>query len=281
MSAQLEALRSYVARHPAPPAATPPRGAVVVASGKGGVGTSTVASLLAVAAAGAGGRVLLVDGDPGMGSLHLLFGVDAGPGLGALRDGASHPGDLVLPLAGGLHLLPAGVVPFGGSAAERQALLRRLSSLHPEFDLVLLDAGARMEAVLGAAAAGAARVLLVSTVERIALTATYAMAKVLSERQPALPVELLTNRVDAETGEAAAQQIQAAAAHFLRCSLGFAGTVPEDDCLSAAVDAGMDLQDAAVGSPAAARLQPVASRMLRSLTQAPSLPERLHLPRRF
>jgi len=47
---------------------------VLVASGKGGVGTSVVATLLALTAAGGDERVLLVDATESGGTLHHLFG---------------------------------------------------------------------------------------------------------------------------------------------------------------------------------------------------------------
>jgi Mrp family chromosome partitioning ATPase len=46
---------------------------LLVASGKGGVGTSIVAALTAMSAAERGERVLLIDASEGSGTLHHLF----------------------------------------------------------------------------------------------------------------------------------------------------------------------------------------------------------------
>ena len=48
---------------------------LLIASGKGGVGTTIVAALVANAAADRGDRVLLVDASESGGTLHHLFGV--------------------------------------------------------------------------------------------------------------------------------------------------------------------------------------------------------------
>lgn len=282
MSTQLEALRRYVAQHPAPPPALPATGGarvVVVGSGKGGVGTSLLAALLAVGAASRGARALLVDGDGTLGSLHLLLGAEPGPGLAGLRGGAGAPEELIVHLTDALHLLPAGEPGGTIPAVERQALFRRISALNPLYDLVIVDGGSRLDSVLAACGAGAVRVLIATTVERIALTATYALAKVLADRHPSVAVELLLNRTDQTVADPAAEEVRGAVKHFLRRTVGYAGWIPDDECLRAALEAGMDLQDAAVGSPAAARLEVVAANLLSQLTAGPRS-ERLILPRR-
>ncbi|HET8653990.1 MAG TPA: cellulose synthase operon protein YhjQ/BcsQ [Longimicrobiaceae bacterium] len=279
MSTQVESLRRFVAQNPAPHLPAPTGGSVVVGGGKGGVGTSTVAALLAVGAATTGATVLLVDADAGFGALHLLLGAPAGPGLEALRSGGTSPDELIVAVTSTLSLLPGGS-GSSASAAERQSLLRRASIVFPRFDLVVVDGGSRLDSVLAACAAGAARALCVAVDDRIALTATYALTKVLAERFPGLPTEVIVNRADHESAEFAAGQVGAAARHFLHRSVGFAGAVPEDDSLRIAVDAGMHLQDAAAGSPAAATLEVIGSTLLHQPTAGPQLVERRHLHRR-
>jgi flagellar biosynthesis protein FlhG len=205
--------------------------------------------------------------------------VEPGPGLEGLRRGAAGPEDLTVPVTDSLHLIPAGEPGGTVSAVERQALFRRVSTLYPGYDLVVVDGGSRLDSVLAACATGAVRVLAASTVERIALTATYALTKVLADRHPALPVELLLNRTEQKVADPAAEEVRGALKHFLRRSVGYAGWIPEDECLRAALEAGMDLKDAAVGSPAAARLEQIAASLLTQLT-AGSPSERLQLSRR-
>ena len=69
MTTPLDSLRAFVARNGGSAAYEGASGVILVSAGKGGVGTSTVASLLAVAAAARGMRTLLVDGDAMLGSV--------------------------------------------------------------------------------------------------------------------------------------------------------------------------------------------------------------------
>lgn len=279
MTLQLSGIRRYMERRPIllPPPPPSREPVLVVGSGKGGAGTSTLASLLAVVASERGSRVLLVDGDASLGSLHLLFGVPAGPGVGSLRDGETTVADLLVGLSDRLTLLPGGGDPGEVGTAERQSLFRRVSSLYVDYDLVVVDGGSRLESVRSACASAAGRVIAVTTADRVSVAATYALIKALGQRFPGTPVEVLVNREDPRAAEIAAAEIREAARHFLQHSVGFAGSVPDDLCLPAGILAGMSLPDAAAGSPAALAVQSVATHVLHQLTAAfPAFVERHH-----
>lgn len=266
MNMQLSSFRRYVAQRPVLPAPEWRLPVLVVGSGKGGVGTSSLAALLALAAAREERRVLLVDADGVLGSQHLLFGVGAGPGFGALAGGEVEAEQLLVPLADNLTLLPGGGDPLGN--AERQALFRRVAALYPAYDLVVVDGGSRLDSVRAACAAGAARLVAVSTGDRISLAATYALVKAVGERFPTLAVDLLFNRATADEAESAWTEIQGATRHFLQRSVSLAGAVPDDRCLQAGILAGMSLPDAAAGSPAAASLEQITLNALHQLAPA-------------
>jgi MinD-like ATPase involved in chromosome partitioning or flagellar assembly len=279
MSAQLEPLRRQLAPRLYPSRRSEEGGPVVFGSGKGGTGTSTLAGLLAVGVAAAGSRVLLVDGSVGLGSLHLYLGVEAGMGWEALKNGASVE-DLLVKVTDKLTLLPGGTAEDAGAAgvspAERQALFRRISSVYSAYDLVVIDGGSRLDSVLAACAPGVGRLVAVSTPDRVSLAATYALVKVLDGKLPGLPVSVLVNRGE----ENAAESLRGAALRFLSRSLDSVGAVPDDECLRAGVNAGMDIQDAAVGSPAAAAILEAGTRFVRDLRPGLATGESLLLTRR-
>jgi len=264
MSTQLEGLRHFVASRPAAAHAPGVAAPVVVGSGKGGAGTSTLAALIALLASADGARVLLVDAADGLGAQHMLFGIRPAYGLVALRGGGVEPHDLVVPLTDRLALLPAAMEPADLdllSHAERRALLQRFAPLYREFDLVVVDGGSRLESVTSACASGVSLLIAVTTADRIAMAATYALFKATRARLGALTTEVLMNRADEPTGRAAHAEIAAAADRFGGVRPGFAGSVPEDACLAAGIAAGMPLQEAAVGSPAAHASLPLARRL--------------------
>ncbi|MEX2584032.1 MAG: P-loop NTPase [Gemmatimonadota bacterium] len=271
MSVQLESLRRYVANRP--PAFSPevPERVLLVGSGKGGVGTSTVAALLAVMAAADGEEVLLLDADDNHGSLPLMFGAEPGRTLSSLRSGHAAPAELLVTLGHGLSLLPLGGTADSGetfSAAERRGLLRRVASLYGRFDLVIVDAGSRLAQVMDAAASGAARLIAVTAAERVSAAATYALVKTVDARFPGMPIDLLFNRCRLSTATNGFEEIEAATTQFLQRAIGFAGALPDDDRLRTTVEEGMHLQDAAaLGTPATSACHELAATLVRQFNE--------------
>src|SRR5690606_26799345 len=107
MNGQAHALRRFLIGRGAAPGSGSGT-TLVVASGKVGVGTPALAALLALRAAEEGRSPLLVDAEAGHGTLHLIRGVEPGPGLAALRCGMLTPRDLLVPVVDRLQLVTAG-----------------------------------------------------------------------------------------------------------------------------------------------------------------------------
>lgn len=277
MSAQLAAFRSFVGTRPTAAAGMPAiaRNVVVLGSGKGGSGTSVVAALVALAAAAIGRRTLLVDGDEHVGPQRFLLGTPAGPSLADLRTRDAE--SLVVPVSATLSLVPGG--PGVGDAAvtdaaERRALLRRVAGLYPAYDLVVVDGGSRLDSVCAwcdaAGSGGPARLLVVGGTDPIALASSYALVKAARERTAAVsgrPVaaELIVNGHDADDAQLAFTHVSQACRSFLDAPLRLAGALPHDGCLDVALRAGMPLQDAAAGSPAAVAAHAMIERLLGEL----------------
>ena len=230
MSAQLASLRQFVAGRAGAPDAD--ARAVIVASGRGGVGTSVCATLLALTAAAQGVRTLLVDGDEHVGPLRYLLGVTPERHLADLRVGAD-PASLVMPLGDTLGFVPGGAADASVSLppAERRALLRRVATLFPAWDLVLVDAGSRLDGVTGwCSDPHAARLVAVMGVDAVSLAATYALVKAVRQRTPALPAEVLVSRHDDAAAARAFAHVEGAARQFALGDVAYAGALP-DDCL--------------------------------------------------
>lgn len=240
-------------------------GVVVVGSGKGGVGTSTIATLMAVEAARRGEHVLLVDGDEAVGSLHLMLGIsDPGPGLGSLRQAGVTPDSLLLDVAPGLVLFPGGGggvdATLAVAAGERRVLMGRIAGLYENFGVVIVDGGSRLDSVMAACHAGAERLLCVTTPDRISLAASYALFKVMRARFGALPTELLVN--SSEDGHSVYEIVDAASSNFLGVDVSFAGTIPPDDMLRECLEAGTSLSRLGTIAPAVAAAGAVIERIL-------------------
>ncbi len=209
------------------------RGVVVFGAGKGGVGTSTLTGLVALAAARSGASVLLVDADETVGSLHLQLGFSPDvPGLGTLRGGRVAPEDLLLEVEPGLTLFPGGgggvAATLAVASAERRILMRRVAGLYDRYDLVLVDGGSRLDSVVASCAAGAGRLIALTLPDRIAEAGAYALLKAMHGRFATLPAEVLVNRSSEAEARAAHATIDSAATSFLGTGVPFAGAVPDD-----------------------------------------------------
>lgn len=273
---QADGVRDASARDAAAPDPSAlPRGVptLLVASGRGGAGTSLLSALLAVAAAGDGTRVLLIDADDFVGPLAVTLGVAPHASWTDLRGGRVSPLEVLTPVSATLTLIaggPALRTPDGAPAmppmavAERKACMRRLFPLAESAELVVIDCGSRLDAVLATIAPHAdERLLAVSAgSDPIGLASTYALCKAVHERQGHLPMDVVVNRHEGADATRCFDAIDAGAREFLGLSLELAGAIPADPTLDAALRAGMPFSEAAAGSPAANAAHAIVMRTL-------------------
>lgn len=183
--------------------------AIVVSASMHGAGATTIAALVAIAAAADARRTLLLGSSDDEAARAALIGADAEP-----------LGIRLVTLADG----------------DRRASFRRVAGTMREFDLVVVDAGSRLDTVTAAAGACDARhVVVTAGVDPASLAATYAMVKAVDERSKDATVEVLINRQDAARGADACRAVQSAAGRFLGRDVRYAGTIPEDEELRAAI----------------------------------------------
>jgi flagellar biosynthesis protein FlhG len=245
---------------------------LLMASGRGGSGTSLVSLLFAVAAAGDGRRVLLVDADDFVGPLALTLGLQVRASWRDLRGGRVAPAEVATPVSTTLTLVAGGAPRLGTdelalTAAERRACMRRLAVLAEGMDLVVIDCGARIDTVLAAITPHADErlVAIAAGSDPVGLASTYALCKAVHTRHGALPMDVLVNRQEGSDAARCFDAIDAGARQFLGVPLRLAGAVPSDPTLDAALRAGMPFPHAAAGSPAAIAAHDV---VMRALTTA-------------
>jgi len=200
MHDQADELRQLVReRSVAGAAACPAAPLVVVAGGKGGVGTTTVAANLAIALARQGRRAVFVDAD-------LDHGGHANLAAHAER------GSVVDVLAGrrGVHEVlergPSGIQVLSGawasgevsdySAAAQDRFIAELKHLAPHADVVVIDAGSSRGQFARRFWQAASAVVVVATTDSTAIMNAYAAIKTLAGCDAQATVHTLVNLSD-------------------------------------------------------------------------------------
>lgn len=202
MTDQADGLRQLVQARSKPQVrARPPHGnppgpqpasarALVLTSGKGGVGTSNIALNLAIALGEYAQRVVLIDADLGLANIDLLCGLTPSCDLGDVLAGErplvdammTGPGEIrVVPGAHGMRTL------FEVLAEGPGRLAAELKELETEADFLLVDAGSGLNAAILTLAAAADQVLLVTTPEPTSVADAHAAIQRF-RRMPSAPV---------------------------------------------------------------------------------------------
>lgn len=284
MRSQADAVRQFMNLRPRTAASDEPANVIVVAAGKGGVGTSTVSLLLGIGVAAQGVETLVVDaGDP-PGSLIMLLNATEPAAFAAGRETSTEPdafaaargtpsesgalqSDAALRrVAPGLTLAVPAAELAGQSEAERRIRYRRLAATYGEYGCVIVDAGARFHAITMALAT-ASRLLLVCTADRVAVTATFALLKHARSLDAAAHAGVIVNRSNREQADRAIGALRAGSERFLRAALATAVAVPEDAQLAACLNEGSLLADASA-TAASTALQPLVLQVATNSTPA-------------
>lgn len=238
---------------------------LLVASGKGGVGTSCVAALVALAAAARGERVLLVDATESAGAQHQLFGVRPSHSVWMLADSRVRTEHALVDLDDNLSLVPGGT--SGGAVTpsndhERRTALTRLTQISSNYQFIVFDGGSRLDTVTAISEIADPSLVLVTSADRLALAANYALVKSVCSRRPDAIVSVVANRHGESVANEACEFLVGACRHFLNRAIDVAGFIPDDPCLQAAVGAGMSIHDACDGSPAAGAIRGLVTRFI-------------------
>ena len=213
--------------------------AIVVTSGKGGTGKTTLTAGISSCLAAIGRRVLCIDMDIGLRNLDLSLGMadravmdftDVIEGRCTLELGAaSHPS------IKGLFLLTAPLsLPAGGISTRQTAQLIRQAK--KSFDYVLIDSPAGVDTGFRLATAGADRAIVVTTNDPSALRDAQRAVGELGKTMST--IHLVMNRIQPKLLKQLHTTIDDA---MDAAGLPLLGVVPEDSRVSLALGAGRPL----------------------------------------
>lgn len=212
---------------------------LAVASGKGGVGKTSISINLAVTLAQLGRNVMLLDADLGLANVDVLLGINARRNLSHVISGEATLSEVIVEGPAGLQIVPSASGTknmIDLSAAEQVGLIRAFSELGGDVDVMVIDIAAGISESVVNFTRAAHEVIAVVCDEPASLTDAYALIKVLNRYHGVQRFHILANMTtSAHEGRRLFEKLSRVAQRFLDVTLGYMGAIPHDDYLRKAV----------------------------------------------
>jgi septum site-determining protein MinD len=174
---------------------------IAVASGKGGVGKTTLVANLGIALASLGKKVIMVDADLDMANLELVLGMEGRPiTLQDVLNGEAQPQDAVYNVSDNAKLVPAGISPSQYRRVDPEKLQRAVIEYSGNADFVLLDCPAGVGRDTIACFSSCKETILIMNPEPISATDAY-KTKIVAEKMGSEIIGVVVNMIKGIKGE--------------------------------------------------------------------------------
>lgn len=245
---------------------------VAVASGKGGVGKTTVSVNLALALGRTGRRVCLLDADLGLSNADILLGVLPQHTLEDVLFAGLPMEQAAMPVAENVDLVAgsSGVLRLAELTRDKRLVLTREFRKLSAYDYLLVDNSPGIASQVLSLCLAARELVVVVTPDPTSITDAYALIKVLREAGLWWNPLILVNRArSAGQARLVFERIRAVAGRRLSLNCAFFGCIPEDPAVSAALAGRRPLLSRAP-SPAARAFPILARGLHQRFTCAPA-----------
>jgi flagellar biosynthesis protein FlhG len=205
---------------------------IAVASGKGGVGKTSLTVNLAIALARAGKKVMILDADLGMANVDIMMGLTPRYTLHDVIQGHRAISDIVLDGLEGVKIVPGCSGIFEAVSIQRirrEALMAELEYYSRDMDYVLVDTGAGISKTVLGFVASADDVIVVVTPEPTSIADGYGIIKIVSRFRLHKKVFLVVNMANnVQEAEETARKIEIVANNYLDISIKRLGVIYAD-----------------------------------------------------
>jgi flagellar biosynthesis protein FlhG len=213
--------------------------AIAVASGKGGVGKTSLSVNLAICLAKMGCRITLFDADLGMANVEVMLGLAPPYSLYDVLFGDKSLEEIIVQGPQGINIISGGsgfLQMANLDQQRRKQLITMLNQFSNQDDFLIIDTGAGISKnVLGFVAA-AGEVIIVATPEPTSLTDAYALIKVLANFKIPSEIHIVINRsYNGREARRTLDRLQATTGRFLNIKINSLGWLPEDRLVSQAI----------------------------------------------
>ncbi|NCP72435.1 P-loop NTPase [archaeon] len=180
---------------------------LTIASGKGGVGKTTLTANLGIALSDLGFKVLLIDADIAMSNLSLLIGLENPPiTLHDILLGSSSAQDAVYDGPNGIKIIPSGLSISNYQRVDAERLISVAKSLISDFDYILIDAPAGIDKNVLSAISASTQVLLITEPTSPSVADVFKV-KIVCERLNQKVLGIVVNKVSSTKGEISEKEI--------------------------------------------------------------------------
>jgi len=214
---------------------------IAVTGGKGGVGKTNVSVNLAVAMAGMGKRVMLLDADLGLANIDVVLGIHPDKDLSHVLSGECNLNEVVVEGPGGIKVVPgaSGVQQMAElSEAEHAGLIRAFSDVGSDLDVLIVDTAAGISDTVISFSRAAQELIVVVCDEPASITDAYAMIKLLNREYGVDRFRVLSNMTrSAQEGRDLYNKMCRVTDRYLDVMLSYMGSIPYDENVRKAVKA--------------------------------------------
>ncbi len=180
---------------------------ITIASGKGGVGKTTLTANLGVALSELGFKVLLIDADIAMSNLSLLIGLENPPiTLHDILLGSSSAQDAIYDVPTNMKVIPSGLSISNYQRVDVERLVSVVKSLANDFDYILIDAPAGIDKNVISAISASTQVLLITEPTSPSVADVFKV-KIVCERLNQKVMGIVVNKVSDTKGEISENEI--------------------------------------------------------------------------
>ncbi|HEX4922999.1 MAG TPA: MinD/ParA family protein [Bdellovibrionales bacterium] len=209
-----------------------------ITSGKGGVGKTTIAANMALNLAQKGKKVLILDGDLGMGNVDIMFGVRAQRTIQDVLAGEATLASILVDVAPGVTIIPggSGILELQSlNDFQKRALLDEVAALPRSFDFMIVDTAPGIDDRVLYLNSAVHQIGVVLTPDPSSMADSYALIKVLNKYHKEDRFSIICNQVrDEAEGLALFKRLSDVASKFLYVSLDYQGSIPHDALLNRA-----------------------------------------------
>lgn len=209
-----------------------------IASGKGGVGKTTVSVNLAIALTQRGHRVMLFDADLGLANSQIALGCNCPYNLSHFLSGQKTLQDITVTSRHGVMLIPgASGVREMAALTELQAsrIVQAFSALEDDIDFLIVDMAAGISPSVLAFMAACQRRYIVVRDDPSSIADAYGTIKVLIQDYDLNEIYLIPNAVSSQSeGQNLFKRINNVCAQFLNYTTRYLGSIENDELILAA-----------------------------------------------